>query len=152
LKKKKPILTVVVYCHPHHIEKQQSSRQGREHQHTYAPAGNQKGNQSRGAWRPTNTTGTHQAREPIPWKHWHDAEQGGKEMVGHDVHLPLGWMDGRTWYQLATILGWSYYMVSSHVLRMKHAQGGWNVVYLGREYGRYPMGMWLCIITGGHSM
>jgi hypothetical protein len=61
LKKKEPIPTVVVYRHPHHIEKQQSSRQGREHQHMYAPAGNQKGNQSSGTWRPTNTTGRHQA-------------------------------------------------------------------------------------------
>jgi hypothetical protein len=42
LKKTKQIPTVVVYCHPHHIDKQQSSRKGREHQHTYEPTGNQK--------------------------------------------------------------------------------------------------------------
>jgi len=65
-----------------------------EHQHTYAPTRNQKGNQSRGAWRPTNTTGRHQAREPIPWKHQHDVEYGGKTIVGHYVRFPLGWMDG----------------------------------------------------------
>jgi hypothetical protein len=96
LKKTKQIPTVVVYHHP---EKQQSSRQGHEHQHTYAPTGNQKGNQSRGTWRPTNTTGRHHSREPIPWKHRHDAEQdqGGKAIFGHHVHLPLGWMDGCTW-------------------------------------------------------
>jgi hypothetical protein len=117
LKKKEHIPTVVVYLHPHHIEKQQSSRQGHEHPHTYAPVGNQKGNQSSGAWRPTNTTGRHQAREPSPWKHRHDAEQaqGGKATIVHHVRLPLGWMDGRTWYQLATILSRSYRMVSSHV-------------------------------------
>jgi hypothetical protein len=68
LKKKELIPTVVVYHHPHHIEKQQSSRQGREHQHTYEPAWHQKGNQSRGAWRTTNTTGRYQARETIPWQ------------------------------------------------------------------------------------
>jgi hypothetical protein len=68
LKKKEQIPTVVVYRHPHHIEKQQSSRQGRVHQHIYAPAGNQKGNRSRGAWRTTSTTGRHQARELIPWQ------------------------------------------------------------------------------------
>jgi hypothetical protein len=97
----------------------------REHQHIYAPARNQKGNQSRGAWRPTNTTGRHQAREPIPWKHRHNAkqDQGGKETIGHHVHLPLGWMDGHTWYQLATLLSRSYCMVSSRVSRMKHVKG-----------------------------
>jgi hypothetical protein len=125
LKKTEQIPTVVVYRYPHHIEKQQSSRQGCEHQHTYAPTGNQKGNQYRGTWRPTNTTRRHQDREPIPWKHRHDAEQdqGGKAIVGHHVHLPLGWMDGRTWYQLGTLLSWSYCMVSSHVSRMKHVKG-----------------------------
>jgi hypothetical protein len=46
-----------------------------------------------------------------------------KEAVGHHVHLPLGWMDGRTWYQLATFLSQSYCMVSSHVSRMKHVKG-----------------------------
>jgi hypothetical protein len=119
LKKKEQIPTVVVYRHPHHIEKQQSSRQGHEHQHTYAPAGNHKGNQSRGAWRTTSTTGRHQDRETIPWQHRQDADQdqGGKATVGHHVHLPLGWMDGRTWYQLATLLSRSYCMVSSHVFR-----------------------------------
>jgi hypothetical protein len=30
--------------------------------------------------------------------------QGGMTTVGHHVCLPLGWMDGHTWYQLATIL------------------------------------------------
>jgi hypothetical protein len=69
LKKKQQIPTVVVYRHPHHIETQQSSRQGCVHQHIYAPAGNQKGNRSRGAWRPTSTTGRHQSREIITWQH-----------------------------------------------------------------------------------
>jgi hypothetical protein len=44
LKKKEKIPTVVVYRHPHHIETQQSSSQGRVHQHIYAPARHQKGN------------------------------------------------------------------------------------------------------------
>jgi hypothetical protein len=62
LKKKEQIPTVVVYHHPHHIEKQQSSRKGCDNQHIYAPAGNQKGNQSReGAWRTTSTMGRDQA-------------------------------------------------------------------------------------------
>jgi hypothetical protein len=42
---------------------------------------------------------------------------------GHHVRLPLGWMDGRTWYQLATLLSRSYCMVSSHVSRTKHVKG-----------------------------
>jgi hypothetical protein len=68
LTKKEQIPTVVVYHHPHHLEKQQSSKQGHEYQHTYAPTENQKGNQSRGAWRTTSTAGRHQDRETIPWK------------------------------------------------------------------------------------
>jgi UDP-2,3-diacylglucosamine pyrophosphatase LpxH len=55
LKEKEPIPTIVVYHHPHHIEKQQSSRHMRENQHTYAPVGKWKDNQSIYAWRPTDT-------------------------------------------------------------------------------------------------
>jgi hypothetical protein len=64
-------------------------------------------------------------RETIPWhqRHDKDQDQGGKATVGHHVHLPLGWMDGCTWYQLATLLSQSYCMVSSHVSRMKHVKG-----------------------------
>jgi hypothetical protein len=69
LKKKEQIPTVVVYFHPHHIKTQQTSRKGRDNQHIYAPAGNQKGNQSReGAWRTSSTTGRDQAIETIPWQ------------------------------------------------------------------------------------
>jgi hypothetical protein len=107
LKKKGSIPKVVLYRHPHHIEKQQSSRQGHEHQHTfYGPTWHQKGNKSRGAWRNTNTAGRYQDRETTPWhqRHDKDQDQGDKETVGHHVHLPLGWMDACTWYQLATLL------------------------------------------------
>ena len=55
--------------------------------------------------------------------HDHDQDQGGKAVVGDRVFLPLGWMDGHTWYQLDTFLSQSYYMVSSCVLRMKHMKG-----------------------------
>jgi hypothetical protein len=41
---KEHIPTIVLYYHPHHIEKQQSSRQGREHRKIYAPTWNPKGN------------------------------------------------------------------------------------------------------------
>jgi hypothetical protein len=27
-----------------------------------------------------------------------DQDHGGKTPAGHHVHLPLGWMDGHTWY------------------------------------------------------
>jgi hypothetical protein len=99
LKETEKITIVVVYRHPHHIEKQQSSRQGCEHKNIYAQGRNQKGNQYRGAWRPTNTIGRHEAREPSPWKHRHEVAQvqGGKAVVGHPIRLPLGWMDVRTW-------------------------------------------------------
>jgi hypothetical protein len=75
--------------------------------------------------RPTNTIGRHQGREPIPWKHRQDADQdqGGKETIGHHVCLPLGWMDGHTWYQLDTLLSHSYCMVFSRISRTKHVKG-----------------------------
>jgi hypothetical protein len=100
LNKKEKIPTVVVYHHPHHIETQNSSRQGHVHQHIYAPAEHQTGNRSRGAWRTTRTTGRVQATETIPWQPRHDAEKdkGGKVADRHHVRLPLGWMDGRTRY------------------------------------------------------
>jgi hypothetical protein len=125
LKKKEHIPTIVIYRHPHHIEIQQSSRKGRVHQHIYAPVGHQIGNRSRGAWRTTDTIGRAQATETVPWQPRHNAEQdqGGKATDGHHVRLPLGWMDGRTWYQLATLLSRSYCMVYSHVSRMKHVKG-----------------------------
>jgi hypothetical protein len=69
--------------------------------------------------------GRAQAIETIPWKPRHDAEkdQGGKVADRHHLRLPLGWMNGRTWYQLATLLSQSYCMVSSHFSRMKHVKG-----------------------------
>ena len=123
LKKNEQIPTVVVYLHPHHIETQKSSRQGCAHQHIYAPARHQTRNRSRGAWRTIGTTERAQATKTIPWQPRQDAEQdqGGKTIVVPHVWIPLGWMDGRTWYQLATILSQSYCMVSSNVLVMKHA-------------------------------
>jgi hypothetical protein len=101
LKKKEQIPTVVVYRHPHHIEIQKSSRQGHVHEHIYAPA-------------------EHQTGQPR-----HDAEKdkGAKVADRHHVRLPLGWMDGRTWYQLATLLSQSYCKVSSNVSRTKHVKG-----------------------------
>jgi hypothetical protein len=123
LNKKEPIPKIVVYHHPYHIEKHHSLRQGRQHQHTYTPVMNLKGNQSRGTWRTTSTIGRHWDTKPTPWKHQSDVDQdqGGKEKIGNHVSLPLGWMDGHTRYQLATILSQSYCMVSSHVSGTKHA-------------------------------
>jgi hypothetical protein len=82
-------------------------------------------NRSRGAWRTTDTKGRHSTSETISRQHKHDADQdqGGKAIVGHHVRLPLGWMDGHTWYQLATLLSQSYCMVSSCVSRTKQVKG-----------------------------
>jgi hypothetical protein len=63
-----PIAKVVVYLHPHHIEKQYPSRKGCENQHNFSGTiWNQKGNKSRGAWRNTNNAGQYQDRETTPW-------------------------------------------------------------------------------------
>ena len=37
------------------------------------------------------------------------------------VHLSLGWLDARAWYQWTTLLSRSYYLYSSHVSGTKHA-------------------------------
>lgn len=37
------------------------------------------------------------------------------------VHLSLGWLDARAWYQWTTLLSRSYYLCSSHVSGTKHA-------------------------------
>jgi hypothetical protein len=95
------------------------------HQYIYAPVGNHTINRSRGAWRTIDILGRAQATKTIPWQPRHDAEQdqGVKAVDGHHARLPLGWMDGRTWYQLATLVSRSYCMVSSRVLRTKHVKG-----------------------------
>jgi hypothetical protein len=108
LKKKEQIPTVVVYHHPHHIEMQKSSRQGHVHEHIYAPAGHQ--------------TGKIKIKTGQP-RHDAEKDKGAKVADRHHVRLPLGWMDGHTWYQLATLLSRSYCMVSSNVSRMKHVKG-----------------------------
>jgi hypothetical protein len=70
-------------------------------QHIYAPAGHQIENQSRGAWRTTNTMGRAQATETIPWQPRHNAEKdkGAKVTDRHHVRLPLRWMAvlGTSW-------------------------------------------------------
>jgi hypothetical protein len=86
---------------------QKSSRQGHVYEHIYALAGHQIGKIKIKTGQPR-----------------HDAEKdkGGKVADRHHVRLPLGCMDGRTWYQLAILLSRSYCMVSSHVSRTKHVK------------------------------
>ena len=79
------------------------------HEHIYAPAGHQTENIKIKTGQP---------------RHEAEKDKGAKVVNRHHVRLPLGWMDGRTWYQLATLLSRSYCMVSSHVSRMKHVKGG----------------------------
>jgi hypothetical protein len=52
-----------------------------------------------------------------------DQDHGDKAAFGHRVCLPLGWMDGCTWYLLDTLLIQSYCMVSSHVSSKKYVKG-----------------------------
>jgi hypothetical protein len=122
LKKTKHIPTIVVYRHPHHIEKQQSSRQWREHQHIMHQQGTRKETNPEVHGGLTTLQEDISSRYPIPWKHRQDAkqDQGGKETVGHHVRLPLGWMDGHTWYQLDTLL-------SRHIVWFLHVFRGQNM-------------------------
>lgn len=42
-------------------------------------------------------------------------------------------MDARHFYQLTIILRRSYYVSSSHVSRVKHVEGGGNVIFPGED-------------------
>jgi hypothetical protein len=53
----------------------------------------------------------------------HNQNGGGKATFGYHVHISLGWMDARAWYQLTTMLSRSYYMASFHFSRTKYAKG-----------------------------
>jgi len=86
----------------------------------------------------------HPARQPSKWKpscHMTDCEerrstqctstqkschgqlpsQASEAPAGSRVHLSLGWLDARAWYQWTTLLSRSYYLCSSHVSGTKHA-------------------------------
>jgi len=86
----------------------------------------------------------HPARQPSRWKpscHMTDCEerrsthctstqkschgqlpsQASEAPVRSRVHLSLGWLDARAWYQWTTLLSRSYYLCSSHVSGTKHA-------------------------------
>ena len=50
----------------------------------------------------------------------HNQDRDGREEVKTHIHMSLGWMDDRGWYQLTTIIKRSYYVSSTHVSRTKH--------------------------------
>jgi hypothetical protein len=96
LKKKEPIPTIVVYFHPHHIEKQQSSDNGVSIHTLMHQWGTRKDtNQEVHGGLPTlheDIRLEQQSHGNIDMM-WRKLKVE-RTTVGHLVHLPLGWMDG----------------------------------------------------------
>ena len=105
-KKEEPTTKFVAYRHPHHLEKQQPSSKGWEHQRAYyGSRWNHKGKQYGSTWRNTRNTWRYQSSTAGTWKQKNqNRNQDDREAVRPHIHISLGWMDDRAWYQLTTIL------------------------------------------------
>ena len=97
------------YHHPHHLARQQSRWKPISHMD------NKPRRTDREEKRSTYYTSTQKSyRNQLP-------SQASEAPARSRVHLSLGWLDARAWYQWTTLLSRSYYFCSSHVSRTKHA-------------------------------
>src|SRR3984885_2256083 len=109
LKKKTPWVKTSTYHHPHHPARQPSRWKPSSHNPRMTD------NEER---RSTYYTSTQKScHGQLPY-------QASEAPARSRVHLSLGWLDARAWYQWTTLLSRSYYLCSSHVSGTKHAKGG----------------------------
>jgi len=107
LKKKLSWVKTSTYHHPHHPARQPSRWQ------PISQMDNNPRRKYREEWRSTYYTSTQKSYHiQLP------------SQARPRVHITLGWLDTRAWYQWTTLLSRSYYLCSSHVSRTKHAKGG----------------------------
>jgi len=106
LKKKTPWVKTSTYHHPHHPARKQPTR--------WQPTSHKDNNPSK-ASRSTYYTSTQKSC------HGQLPSQASEAPARSRVHLSLGWLDARAWYQWTTLLSRSYYLCSSHVSGTKHA-------------------------------
>ena len=97
------------YHHPHHPARQQPARWQR-----ISNKDNNPWMTHREVRRSTHNTSTQKNHQnPLP-------SQASETSTRSSVHLSLGWLDAREWYQWNTLLSRSYYLCSSHVSGTKH--------------------------------
>ena len=105
--------TSLAYHHPHHLARKQPTR--------WQPISHKDNNprmMDNEEKRSTFYTSTQKScHGQLPY-------QASEAPARSRVHLSLGWLDARAWYQWTTLLSRSYYLCSSHVSGTKHAKGG----------------------------
>jgi len=110
LRKKTPWVKTSTYHHPHHPARRQPARwQSISHME------NNPRMTDREEPRSTYYTSTQKSC------HGQLPSQASEGPTRSRVHLSLGWLDARAWYQWTTLLSRSYYLCSSHVSGTKHA-------------------------------
>ena len=109
LKKKTLWVKTSTYHHPHHPARQPSIWKPSSH--------NPRMNDSEERRSTYYTSKQKSFRGQLPY-------QASEAPTRSRVHLSLGWLDERAWYQWATLFSRSYYLCSSHVSGMKRAKGG----------------------------
>ena len=113
LNKKTPWVKTSTYHHPHHPARKQPTK--------WQPISHKDNNPRmthREERRSTYYTSTQKSY------HGQLPSQASEAPTRSRVHLSLGWLDARAWYQWTTLLSRSYYLYSSHVSGTKHAKGG----------------------------
>jgi len=109
VKKKPSWVKTSTYHHPHHPARQPSRWQPISHMD------NNPCMTDREERRSTYYTSTQKSyHSQLP-------SQASEAPARSRVHLSLGWLDARAWYQWTTLLSRSYYLCSSHVSGTKHA-------------------------------
>ena len=103
LKKKTLWVKTSTYHHPHHPARQPSR---------WKPSSHMKDSKERRSTYYTSTQKSCHGQLP---------SQASEALARSRVHLSLGWLDARAWYQWTTLLSRSYYLCSSHVSAMRHA-------------------------------
>jgi len=112
LKKNIPWVKTSTYHHPHHPARQPSRWQPVSHKDNNPHKMDTKERRS------TYYTSTQKSgHSQLP-------SQASEAPARSRVHLSLGWLDARAWYQWTTLLSRSYYLCSSHVSGTKNAKGG----------------------------
>ena len=113
LNKKTPWVKTSTYHHPHHPARKQPTK--------WQPIRHKDNNPhmtDREEQRSTYYTSTRKScHDQLPF-------QASEAPVRSRVHLSLGWLDTRAWYQWTSLLSRSYYLCSSHVSGTKHVKGG----------------------------
>ena len=104
-----PSVKASTYHHPHHPARQQPARRKWINNKDNNPWTTHR--EVRQSTHITSTQRNHQ--NPLP-------SQASEAPTRSSVHLSLGWLDAREWYQWNTLLSRSYYLCSSHVSGTKH--------------------------------